>query len=813
MTIHRLTHLINLIGICFAFFQVYDLQGQYAEVDLNYYLPVESYDQSITLPEEYLGYQVGQRHISHDELVEYLNILDKESPRITLDTYALSHELRPLIVLTITSEENHNRIDEIQTSHVDLVRSPDRDNDISDLPSVLYQGYSIHGDEASGSNAAMLTAYYLAASRASFTKDLLDNSVILFDPSMNPDGLHRFSTWVNSHRSSNLNPDPMSIEFHERWPTGRGNHYWFDLNRDWLLLAHPESRGRVGLFHQWYPNVLTDHHEMGKHTTFFFQPGVPERTNLLTPQRNQDLTEEISHFHIKYLDSIGSDYFTKERFDDYYYGKGSTYPDALGSVGILFEQAGVEGHLQETNNGLLSFPFAIRNQVVTSFSTWESCLDMRKDLVEYKQAFFQNRIKDAAADSIKGYHLSSEDSYVMSYLEEWFDTHHIESQQEGTNGLYISLDQPQYILLKSMMEPTVEFPDSIFYDVSTWTLPMAFDLEVRAEHSVIAIRPSSDEDQIPQLPSLSRGQQYIINWGQYMAPKALQALLDSDVSVEVLKQPKKVNQIVFEAGSMIVPSNATVDSLLRPIVENGEIEILALDRSKISKKQIQTLKSKEIALLIGRGANGYDAGSIWYTLDNKWDVPVTLLDITRNLKSALDRYDVIIMPSNIRNMHPIFSEKLIEWIDDGGQFIGIKSAMDWGIDQNLTTATRYAPDRDNLSERERGVETIGGAILNVNVDTLSPLGYGYSDGKMEVFHRGNTFYKSTAGLLPMTYSENPVASGFVSESNRLTIPNTAAAVITEKGEGTCIFLMDNPCFRGYWLQGGALLGNAIWMVE
>jgi len=813
MATHQFTQLIKLVSICLVFTQVYHVYGQYAEVDLNYYLPVEEYDQNITQPEEYLGYQVGQRHVSHDELIEYLNILNNESPRITLDTYALSHELRPLIVLTITSVNNHSRLDEIQASHVALAISPEAKTNIDHLPSVLYQGYSIHGDEASGSNAAMLTAYYLAASNAQFTRDLLDNSVILFDPSMNPDGLHRFSTWVNSHRSSNLNPDPMSIEFHERWPTGRGNHYWFDLNRDWLLLAHPESRGRVGLFHEWYPNVLTDHHEMGKHTTFFFQPGVPERTNLLTPQRNQDLTEEISHFHIKYLDSIGSDYFTKERFDDYYYGKGSTYPDALGSVGILFEQAGVEGHLQETKNGLLSFPFAIRNQVVTSFSTWESCLDMRADLVEYKKAFFQNRVTDAAADSIKGYHLTSNDKYVMTYLEEWFDTHRIQTTIDGNDGLYLPLDQPQYILLKSMMEPTVEFPDSIFYDVSTWTLPMAFDLEVKREYNDIAIKPAGESSVKSKLPSLSRGQQYIINWSQYMAPKALSAMLDNDISVIASKKSIEVDQEIYEAGSLVIESSSTVDSLLSMMINDGEIVVSSIDNSAISKKESHSPQSKEIGLLIGRGANGYDAGSIWHTLDAKWNVPVTLLDVTRNLNATLDRYDVIIMPSNIRNMHPIFSEKLVAWIEAGGQFIGIKSAMDWGMDQGLATAKRIAPDRNSLSERERGVETIGGAILNVNVDPTSQLGYGYGDGQLEVFHRGNTFYTSTDGKVPLTYTEDPVASGFVSVSNRQNIPKTAAALITDYGNGKCIFLMDNPCFRGYWLQGGTLLGNVIWMVE
>lgn len=804
---HRRSVIILLIGLLIGY--VTNVHAQYAEVDINYYLPTEDYDESITTPEEYLGYQVGQRHVSHDELLEYLNIISDESPRMTLDTYALTHELRPLINLTITSIQNHQNLEDIQARHVQMTTAPDQD--ITSLPSVLYQGYSIHGDEASGSNASMLTAYYLAASISRFTGDILDNIVILFDPSMNPDGLHRFSTWVNSHRSHHLNPDPMSIEFHERWPTGRGNHYWFDLNRDWLPLAHPESRGRIDLFHQWYPNVLTDHHEMGKHSTFFFQPGVPERTNLLTPQKNQDLTEEISHFHMKYLDSIGSSYFTKERYDDYYYGKGSTYPDAIGCVGILFEQAGVEGHLQETDNGLLSFPYAIRNQVVTSFSTWESCMNMKDDLLRYKQSFFDNRSNDAASDSIKGYYLSKDDPYTMSYLTDWFTTHRIATTSHGQDQLYVPLDQPQYLILKSMMEPTVEFPDSIFYDVSTWTLPMAFDLKVTPEygtpqeHSYLSIEEQT-------LPELKRNQVYAIPWDQYMASKALHALLDNAIELSALRESYTDDGDIYEPGTLIIEPSSVANAVLEPMIEKGELRVTCVNK-KVLRASTQAIQEKHIGLLIGRGTNGYDAGSVWHTLDMKWEVPVTLLDITRNLSSSLDRYDVIIMPSNIKSMHPLFSEKLVKWIDEGGQFIGLKSAMQWCIDQDLINVEIAQPDRDSLTERQRGIETIGGAILNVDVDHNQPLGYGYTDGSMEVFHRGNTFYTIMDGESPLMYSNDPVASGYVSVSNRQNIPNAVAGIRKSYGEGQCIFLMDNPCFRGYWLQGGPLLGNAIWMMD
>ena len=168
---------------------------------------------------------------------------------------------------------------------------------------------------------------------------LLEHTVILFDPSYNPDGLQRFAYWANTNKSKNINPDPNDREYTEIWPRGRTNHYWFDMNRDWLPVQLPESRARIASFHEWLPNILTDHHEMGSNSTFFFQPGIQSRTHPLTPKLNQDLTKEIGTYHAKAFDKLGSTYYSEESFDDFYYGKGSTFPDINGSIGILFEQA------------------------------------------------------------------------------------------------------------------------------------------------------------------------------------------------------------------------------------------------------------------------------------------------------------------------------------------------------------------------------------------------------------------------------------------------------------------------------------------
>ncbi|HER39726.1 MAG TPA: zinc carboxypeptidase, partial [Salinimicrobium catena] len=267
------------------------------ELDLSYYLPQDvTYNEEIPKPQEVLGYIPGEWHASHDQILNYMRALADASPRISLENRGKTYEGRPLILLTITSEANHQNLEKIRRKHVALTVPGSEKLNTAEMPIVVNQGFSIHGNEASGANAGILAAYYLAAAQGPEIKKLLDNTVILFDPVFNPDGLQRFSYWANTNKSENINPDPQDREYSEVWPGGRTNHYWFDMNRDWLPVQLPESRARIETFHNWYPNILTDHHEMGKNSSFFFQPGIPSRTHPLTPDLNQELTKEIGTY-------------------------------------------------------------------------------------------------------------------------------------------------------------------------------------------------------------------------------------------------------------------------------------------------------------------------------------------------------------------------------------------------------------------------------------------------------------------------------------------------------------------------------------
>ena len=349
---------------------------------MDYFLPNDvSFNENIPTPEQFYGQPLGEWHLTHDQILNYMKELARISNRVILQEYARTYENRPLVHVIFTSAENHENLDQLKALHK-RYSEPGENITSDNVPLVVNLGYGVHGNESSATNSSVLTAYYLAAAEGDKIDKLLSHCIVLIDPCLNPDGFTRHSTWANMHQSSIANGDSNSRQFKEVWPGGRTNHYWFDLNRDYLLLVHPESVGRVAKFHEWLPNVVTDHHEMGYNSAFFFQPGVPSRNNPLTPENNYTLTHEIAAYHAKNLDKLGVAYFSEEQFDDYYLGKGSSYPDINSSVGILFEQAGFRGRVRETDNGIRELAYGIRNQFTVSLSTLEAAWDLKEKLLK-----------------------------------------------------------------------------------------------------------------------------------------------------------------------------------------------------------------------------------------------------------------------------------------------------------------------------------------------------------------------------------------------------------------------------------------------
>ncbi|MDD7912988.1 M14 family zinc carboxypeptidase [Polaribacter ponticola] len=805
------------------------------KVDLSYYLPQNTtYNKNIPTPKSVIGHEVGEWHITHDKLVEYMKVLAASSDRISIENRGKTYEDRPLLLLTITAPENHKNINKIKQEHIDATN--DSSIDVSKNPIVVYQGFSIHGNEASGSNAALAVAYYLAA--AENIKDLLKNTVILFDPSFNPDGLQRFAYWANTNRSKNINPDPNDREYTEIWPRGRTNHYQFDMNRDWLPVQLPESKARIASFHKWLPNILTDHHEMGSNSSFFFQPGIPSRTNPLTPQMNQDLTKEIATYHAKALDKIGSLYYSEESFDDFYYGKGSTFPDINGSIGILFEQASSRGHAQETTNGILTFPFTIRNQFTAALSTLEAAKSMRVKILKYQQDFYKESrntgVKQAIVfgdekDAAKSFHLAEvlKRHQVKMYDVKSDFTKNGKNFKKGYSYV-VPMNQKNQRLVKAMFDVRTKFKDSLFYDVSAWTFNHAFGVDYAENISL-----SKAGDEITELKlnagtiSFKSDYGYLMPWNEYYAPKALNTILQKGIRAKVSMKNFKNGGASYEYGTVFIPvQNQKLDAselyqFLQKIAEESNLKIAAVNTGlnegiDLGSNNFKPITIPKVAMLVGNGIAGNDSGEIWHLFDQRFDMNITRLDMSYFTRINLQKYTHIIIPSSSIEKSAI--NKLKTWVKNGGVLVGYKNTAKWLASNkmvNLQFEKAKIDSIKNVSFENKslqfGAQYIGGAIFEADLDRSHPISFGYKNDKIALFRNSTLFIKADKNSYnnPIQYTSNPLLSGYISKENAKVIKNTVPFKVQRMGRGRVIVFTDNTNFRAFWFGTNKLLMNAV----
>lgn len=823
---------------------------------LDYFLDDIPYADEVPSPEEFLGFQIGEWHLHHALLAQYMNLLAESSPRASIYEYGRSHEHRPLQHLVITSEENQQRLEEIRERHLQLTDpAVSGDLDISGMPLVVLLGYGVHGNEPSAHNAAPLVAYHLVAGQDDYIEEVLDNMVIIIDPSLNPDGQDRFASWVNRHRSKTLNPDPSNREFRDVWPGSRTNHYWFDLNRDWLPVVHPESRGRVKAYHQWKPNINTDHHEFGSNNTFFFQPGEPARVNHRTPQRTDDLTLEVARYHAAAFDAIGQPYYMQQGFDDFYYGKGSSYPDVQGSIGILFEQASSRGHRRETDHGILDFAQTIRNQVVVSFSTIEAGLNMRTTLLDHLRWFYRTALEESENKDFAAYIFGDPYDRGRNYHKlDILDHHEIKvyeltepvelngQRYEPGRAWLVPLEQPQYRLVQSVFETVHTFEDSLFYDVSTWTKPLAFNLPYttidshRQLRSLLGEKVSQPERPSGALHGEKAGMAYVFDWDEFYAPKALYALQRKGLRTRVATSPFHMQaggeKRAFHYGAVIVTlqsqemPEADVHELVRNAAEYAGIDIYAAETSLVAEgihlgsPSFRNLHKPRVIMPIGSGTNSREAGEVWHLLDQRFSMPVTKVELDRMTGVDLSRYNVMVMVSgSYNNLGERGVKALSDWIENGGTVVAFGSANRWLKQQELIEMTWVeTPEVDDpvmlpySSMRDiRGARRISGSIFNTHIDTTHPLFYGYRNGNLPIHVSGTLAVEPTDNPFanPMIFTEDALLSGYAWEGYKDLLDETAGVVVHRKGRGNVISLMHNPNFRGYWFGTGKMFMNSL----
>ena len=816
-----------------------------AQVGLEYYLgDLNEYNKSIPTPQSIIGHEVGELHISHDKLSHYVQEVSKVSDRVKLVNRGKSYENRTSWLMIITSESNHLRLEEIRKQHLKLSNSKNKDLDVSNMPIVVYQGFSVHGDEPSGSNASLPLMYHLLASNSQETIELLDNTIILLDPSFNPDGLQRFSQWANSNKNQSLTPDPNDREYNQYWPRGRTNHYWFDLNRDMLPNQLVETNAKIKTFTEWLPNILTDHHEMGTNSSFFFQPGVPERKNPLISDLNQALTKEIGTYHEKALNSIGSLYFSEEDYDDFFFGKASTYPDANGGIGILFEQGSSRGHIQESVNGILTFPFTIRNQLTAAFSTLEAAKNMRIKLLNYMKDFYDDQIKLNPKPSDNIVFGKIKDESTVYHLADLLNSHKIKfnkiSEDVVLNGkkftkdnsFVIPLNQPKRTLINAMFYTQTEFKDSLFYDVSAWTFPLAFNVNYSytdnlSKSSVSKLFGEEVKETKKPVGNVDSKSEYayLFEPHEYYAQAAVYHLIKEGIRVKTATRKFSINGKEFDFGTYLIPvQNQSLSS------EDIYIKLLEISNTYNINFESQAtgitsgidlgsdyfiiVNEPKIGLIVGDGVRSYDAGEIWHLLDTRYNIPITKLDVDDLRYIDLSKYSHIILPDY--NGSKLRSEQINEYINGGGNLIAYRNSVKW-VSNNLNELEFLTNDLKasgvSFSDREKfyGAQQTGGAIFKSNIDRSHPVNYGIESNTLPLFRNSNVYMERSNQSFnnPISYSNNPLLSGYISEENLELLKKSVPFKIIRNGRGKIMLMTDNTNFRAFWFGTNRILLNML----
>ncbi|MDR1951633.1 MAG: peptidase M14 [Bacteroidales bacterium] len=822
--------------------------------DFSYFMPQEkfNYRSDIPTPKQFFGFELGEHHLSYDQVFAYMQMLAQKSPRITSEIPALrTFQQRSLIFLTVTSPENHANIEKIRTEHLKLSDPAQSGSvNINSMPVVVWLGYGVHGNEASGPHASLAVAYFLAAAEGPEIDDILKNSVILIQPSLNPDGFHRFSTWVNANRSFTPVTDPNSREFRETNPGSRGNQYGFDMNRDWLPLQMPESRSRMGFYFKWRPTMVNDYHEHGTSANYYFSPGEPKRTHPLIPSTNFEVTRQIAQFHGKELDKINTIYFARENFDDIYPGKGGCFPDFLGAIGILYEQPSSRGHFQERNDGLVrTFPSAIRNQAYCSYSAIRAGIAMRTQLLDYTRNSYREAQRMATADPIQGYvfgspHTKQIDSEFFKLLNQLeIEVYRLNRPVtaagrsfETEHSYFIPSRQNDYRLLKTIMERRFEFPDTISYDVWAWTQPLAYNLHYAELNNVSGLM-GARLTEFPAMKGNVIGKSdyaYLFDVDEFYSPKLIYHLQEAGVRLKSAAQPFRTHingkEHSFDFGAVMIPvadqfrSSEEIYALLQRWAPEAGVTVHPVFSSfavelDLGGRNFRDMQLPKMAIIYGAGGSFGSVGTVWHLFDQRLKIPLTLLEHDRISPSVLARYNTIILTGNY-NFSKEADEQLKAWHAAGGRIIAIGEA--WRTVNRIGIANIELKETAAQANRAtsgaqvylahidrppfRRGNRIAGIILENRLDRSSPIAYGIKSNTIPTFKESGNFFKSpTPYSAPVSYLEKPLMSGYIPTDLLNQVANTPSVLVFQR----LVYFADEPVYRYHWFGTTRLFLNAI----
>jgi hypothetical protein len=812
-------------------------------------------------PEQFLGYKIGTHYTPHHRIVDYFKTIAATSPStIKLQQYGTTNEGRPLIAAFISTAQNIGSLENIRTNNLSLTEGKGTG---SNAPAIVWLSYNVHGNETSSSEAAMLTLFALSDPNNTQAKAWLQNTIVIMDPCLNPDGRDRYVNWFNSVGNKTFNASPESREHREPWPGGRSNHYNFDLNRDWAWQTQVETQQRLALYNRWLPQVHVDFHEQGYNEPYYFAPAAEPFHEVITPWQ-REFQATIGRNHARYFDAAGWLYFTKERFDLLYPSYGDTYPIYNGSIGMTYEQgggpAGGLGVITE-NGDTLTLVDRAQHHFTTGLSTVEIASKNAPRLVTEFQKFFRDA--GNGIGQYKGYIIKAESNgsdrltALVNLLNRNgirfysgrgsnlrglnYNTLKDEAFSVSTTDIIIPSAQPKGALVKVLFEQNTKLTDSATYDITAWSLPYAYGLNAYATTSALPALEPYGSVQLLNAATNESPYAYIIPWTGIAAARAAGQLLQKGVKLRYVTAPFSSNGQNFNRGSVIVMRNGNsaypdLWNTVRTVANDASVKLMPVTSGFVDKgldfgsSAVVPMKPRKVAMFTGEGVGSLAAGEVWYYFEQVLNYPVTLINAADAGRMNWSNYDVVILPDG---GYRFLSEKasadaLKAWVTAGGKLIAMEGAvnglskLDWAVkakksedsntkekDKDPYTALRRYDDR----EREALKEYTPGSIYKVELDNTHPLAFGYPAyyHTLKMDNNQYEFLKEDGWNVGVVKKEGPV-SGFVGANLAKRLRNHLVFGVQEIGRGTVTYFTDDVLFRSFWENGKLLFANAVFLV-
>lgn len=804
-----------------------------------------AFSQSIQSPSEFLGYELGDRFTRHHQVVDYFKYVSNTVATVKMEKYGETNEHRPLYVSYISSKENIANLEKIRKDNLSQTGIIKGGN--GNTKAIVWLSYNVHGNEASSTEAAMLTLYELITNK----KDWLENTIVIMDPCINPDGRDRYVNWFNQVKSTPYSIDQNAKEHLEPWPSGRPNHYLFDLNRDWAWATQVESSQRIAIYNKWLPHIHVDFHEQGINNPYYFAPAAEPFHEVISDwQRNFQI--EIGKNHAKYFDKEGWLYFTRESFDLLYPSYGDTYPTYMGAIGMTYEQAGHgrAGLGIKTDEGeILTLKNRAIHHMTTGLSTVEVASNNAQKLnIEFKK-FFLNK-----NTTYKSYVLKNENKDKTARLKALLDTHEIKykntkkgtvkgyaytSQTEekmsvSSSDLVIQTNQPKGKMVKALFEPKTKLTDSLTYDITAWSIPYAHGFKAIASKAKVDAHVNKSAPFKKNIADPS-SYAYISKWNSLADASFLAAVLKADIVPRFSEKPFAIDGKSYDRGTLIILRNDNqnnyFDTKLTALANNHQRTLTSVKSGFVSSGvdfgsySVKPIHKQKIAVLSGKETVSLSFGEIWHFFETQLQYPITNIDANDFVNMNYAQYDVIIIPNG--NYIEVLSDDVLEnlqgWIRSGGTLLAIENALNSFADkkgfslvkkkaaQNSTQAT-LTPFADR--ERKNIATLITGSIFKSNVDHTHPLAFGYKTSYFSLKLSGNSYeYLKEGNNIAYFDADAKNISGYAGSKAIKNIPKSLLFGEEQIGNGSIIYMVDNPLFRSFWENGKLFIANAIFLLN